>query len=323
MMPSQVRDEYQSAIQKAAYFDLPCSRIEIVGKDSRDFLNRVLTNHIKRLENKMGCYSCLCTSKGKILVDLYCYACKDYFVIDCDEGLKQKLIENLTRYIIFEDVMLKDVSKGWGGVMVIGPKSVVEINDILPLATLPDVDLSIQNIMDPPHILYITDSYWIIHKPLWGLNGYEIWVEQGGIKNLKRRLHIEELSEQTQEILRIESATPQYGLDMDEFNIPQEAQLMHALNFEKGCYVGQETIARLQNLGHVNKRLVLLRVKAEILPKPKTAIFTLDHKEAGWTTSSSYSPKYKSLISLGYIKYAFKDMKDFTINDKRAEVIIR
>ena len=118
---------------------------------------------------------------------------------------------------------------------------------------------------------------------------------------------------------RIEQFIPKYGIDFDENNIPQEAGLHHALNFEKGCYVGQETIARLHFRGHVNKFLCQFIITGQTVPEPQSKILNKEKIEIGFVTSSAWSPLYKSPVALGYLKYAYKDETEFWITSNMAK----
>jgi folate-binding protein YgfZ len=100
------------------------------------------------------------------------------------------------------------------------------------------------------------------------------------------------------EVMRVERGTPRFGLDMDERTIPLEANLQRAIHYQKGCYIGQEVIARATFRGHVNRHLVGLRFGAGSTPAPRTELFTGDRR-VGWVTSVVQSPRL-GLIGLGY-----------------------
>jgi folate-binding protein YgfZ len=102
-------------------------------------------------------------------------------------------------------------------------------------------------------------------------------------------------------ILRIEAGTPWYGVDMDEGNFPQEACLDDALHWQKGCYVGQEPVARIKYRGHVNKKLVGLKIAGNDLPEPDDKIFH-ESREVGHITSAVRSPHVGGPVALGYVR---------------------
>lgn len=210
--------------------------LEVFGKDARSFLNGLLTNDIQKLKLGEGCYTLICSPKGKILADLFCFCIEeDKFRIILSKELRQKVFDLFQKYIIIQEVEIQDFSGTW---------------DVL--------------------------------------------------ESLKSKI---EMSTEKREILRIESMVPKYGVDMDENTLPQEAGLYHALNFQKGCYIGQETIARLEHLGHVNKLLALIQLDKEV--KINSKIFSREGEEIGRITSECFSKKYKSFIALGYIRYSY------------------
>ncbi|OGQ17216.1 MAG: hypothetical protein A3B70_01335 [Deltaproteobacteria bacterium RIFCSPHIGHO2_02_FULL_40_11] len=119
-----------------------------------------------------------------------------------------------------------------------------------------------------------------------------------GIDAVKEKISFTEKEE-----LRIQMGVPKYGIDLTEENLPQEANLEDALNFQKGCYIGQEVIARLHNLGHVNKKLCVFQIEGNEIPPKDTKIF-LDTSEVGWITSACLSEDQK-IVALGYVKYQY------------------
>ena len=106
--------------------------------------------------------------------------------------------------------------------------------------------------------------------------------------------------------LRVEAGIPAYGVDMDESNIPIEAGLWDALDFEKGCYVGQEVVARIKWRGHVNWHLLGLLLDGDTVPKPGDEIFSGERK-IGRVTSGVFSPSLGKPIALGYLRREFKE----------------
>ena len=103
------------------------------------------------------------------------------------------------------------------------------------------------------------------------------------------------------EILRIEAGVPVFGRDMTEDTIPVEANLTDAISYTKGCYVGQEVIARLDARGHVNRRLMGLRLDGDALPQAGDVIVSPE-REVGWVTSAAFSPALQQPIAMGYIR---------------------
>ena len=317
--------------------------VEVKGGDSKKFLNGILTNNIQTLQPKTGCYSCLCTPKGKMIADLFCYNCpplqpggrsENYFGIDCSSKLKLTLLETLKKYIIFQKVELFDQTDKWGTCAVIGPK----VNGEKGLGDTQcwpwgfvrgphgntegqDPTLSLRANYDYDFVEWEGFKIWMIRKTMWGLPAFEMWVARDQLPSLKSKLNVPELDPETQEVLRIESATPLFGVDMDENTIPQEANLYTALSFNKGCYVGQEVIARLEHRGHVGKQLRSLKLEGDKIPQRGEKIFSEDGQEIGTVTSSCFSPKFSSPIALGYIRYASLSLKEVRIGNSTANFL--
>ncbi len=342
--------DYEHAIQDWGLLNLfsDTCLISVEGSDSRSFLNGLLTNNIKTLQKGMGCYTCVCSPKGKILADLFCYAVSDsFFILESRRELKNKILDLLKKYALNQKIKIREGAfhpeagnlAFWGGRGILGTQAHSWFQKVYPGCLLP-TDLSHEHFVPPDQNTEEPKGVWIKRKNMWGYPCYEIWrdctlewnwegewphQQVNPIEPEKYLSNLEDpsllISKSTQEILRIESKTPLYGVDMDENTIPQEANLFHALNFKKGCYVGQETIARLQNLGHVNKQLVLLKIEGnEEVPK-ESKIITQEGKEIGFITSQCFSPKYKSRIALGYIRYAHLGEKEFKIGQRSAKIL--
>ena len=147
-----------------------------------------------------------------------------------------------------------------------------------------------------------------------GEEGFDIYISSDGTDQTLWESFIKEGDQfqlrpfglDTMETLRIEAGIPIYGVDMNENTIPIEAGLWDALNFEKGCYVGQEVIARIKWRGHVNWHLVGFEIQGDDIPNRDSSIST-GEREIGYITSSAFSPGLKKIIALGYIRREFKE----------------
>jgi folate-binding protein YgfZ len=111
------------------------------------------------------------------------------------------------------------------------------------------------------------------------------------------------VSQEVEEILRIEAGIARYGVDMDETNVVTETNLDDAVSFTKGCYLGQEIIIRIKHRGHVAKKLTGLRFDTERRIEPGAVIRSRDEKEIGRVTSATFSPRLDTMVGLGYVRY--------------------
>jgi folate-binding protein YgfZ len=132
----------------------------------------------------------------------------------------------------------------------------------------------------------------------------------------------ETISAEALEVLRIEAAVPKWGVDMDESTIPNEAGLeARAVNYDKGCYIGQETIARIKTYGHVNRRLVQMVIGGESVPARGDTILA-EGREVGQVTSAVRSSRLGKPLALGYVRREFATAgAKLNWNNKTAEVL--
>lgn len=247
------------------------------------------------------------------MADFYGYAFENNLFLDCDASLIEKILAELNRYLMMEDVHFENVSDHDHGLVLMGDDIPHTVESLF--STVPEKKFKHHWVHTPSG-----EKFWVIRKDRWNYPAVEVWGKSNELNSFFHKYNFRTLSPEEKELLRIESMTPKYGIDMTEENIPQEANLYEALSFTKGCYVGQETIARLQNRGHVNKTLVLLKLSGENVPHPKTAITLENGEEVGFVTSSIFSKKFQSPIAMGYVKYIYKDQTVFKIGSQRAEL---
>jgi len=141
-------------------------------------------------------------------------------------------------------------------------------------------------------------------------DGFDLFVEQNDADNLRSTLAsagVEPVSGATAEVLRIEAGIPRYGVDMDETTIVTETNLDDAVSFTKGCYLGQEIIVRIKHRGHVAKKITGLIFPEKIEIENGAKILSVDDREIGRVTSSTFSPALNQTIALGYVKYDYRE----------------
>ena len=139
-------------------------------------------------------------------------------------------------------------------------------------------------------------------------DGFDLFVGANEVGNLRDSLieaGAQRVGLEALETLRIEAGIPRYGIDMDEMNVVTETNLDEAVSFTKGCYIGQEIIARIKYRGHVAKKLTGLIFESEIRLESGAKILSVEDKEIGRVTSSTFSPRLGRTIALGYLKYDY------------------
>jgi len=299
---SDPEEEYWTIKRTVGLADISnVGRLRITGKDRVSFLNGLLTNDVSQLKENSGQRSALLNSKGRVLADLHLYAQTDSLLIDTGESPASNVKEILDRFIITEDVQINDSTSDLVQMTVQGPKSSEAIKQVLGTDAY-DLKQFEQRGLGPSTIIARDrtgqSGYDIIlpdleAEPVWHgflLNGGEIGLNPVGSQAL--------------EILRLEAGYPKYAADMDENTIVLEAGFKDALNFTKGCYLGQEVVARATHIGRVNKQLVGLEIETKDSVQPRSKLMS-DGREAGFITSAAFSPGLGRVASLGYANREF------------------
>jgi folate-binding protein YgfZ len=289
--------EYEALTGKAAVIDLSFrSRVCLLGADRDKFLHGQVTNDILRLKVGEGAYAALVTAKGKMESDLFVYKLKDELLLDFEPGLTQRVIDRLNRYVIAEDVQIVDVAPHYGLLSIVGPNAA----NMLRSANLPVPEAALTWISSASD----SGEMYIANNLRFRGPAFDLFVPLDQMESTGRSLESTGTSWagfSALETLRIENGIPRYGVDMTENTLPQEAELQdRAISFSKGCYIGQEVIARIRTYGQVAKALRLLRVDGA-MPRPGSKIFA-GGKEVGFLTSAAHSPGRGGNVALGYIR---------------------
>ena len=266
----------QSDTADRLFFDLSSRvKLRVTGGDRVRFLNGQITNDIRKASETVAIEACVLNAKGKIDAHLFVHRNGDFFLIDTDPGLGPALRARLERYIIADDVQIEDVTAQFslfhamGGTELAFKSRIISANRFAP--------------------------------------GADIWCEVSQSDEVVREL-IKEFnycSDDCAEQLRIERGIPRWGRELTPEIIPVEANLeQRCIDYEKGCYIGQETISRMKMSGQRNKQLcgLVSLTGAGLTPKMRLAAGA-ERKDAGWITSASRSGGRE--IALGYIKRGF------------------
>ncbi|QDT65824.1 CAF17-like 4Fe-4S cluster assembly/insertion protein YgfZ [Calycomorphotria hydatis] len=250
--------------------------LRLTGKDSRKFLHNLTTNNILSLEPGTGCEAFVTNVKARCVGHVYVWATEDSLLLDSSPGQAQPLIEHLDRYIITEDVSIEDLTESTHGFYVSGPMP--EQFESL------DITARISSWFGlPGEYLLISDA----EAAQTFLNS----AEEGGLSRA---------SFAEWEAFRIQHVLPEYERDITEDHLaPEVGRNELAISYEKGCYLGQEPIARIRALGHVNRELRGLSIEGQVLPEVGAEIFAED-KKIGVVTSAAQTET--GGVALGYIR---------------------
>lgn len=300
--------EHQAVQETVALFDLSYrGKIQITGRDRVKFLQGILTQEISKVPIGQGTYAALLTLKGKMISDMRVLVSEDKVLIDTEGGIEKTVMETLSHYAKLSNVTLEDITESYGLLSLQGPKA----KALLEAWTGDDLtwseEFSHRERMIQSIPLRMTQSSRSFH------GGYDLLVLQEHLTTLWRlcmsfrdALHrgsqgIQAAGWTTLETLRIERGIPRFCSDMDEDTFPLEAGILNAISFEKGCYLGQEPVARMHFRGHPNRHLVGFELNGELIPSHGDKVFK-DEKEIGKITSAAISRKEQKPIALGYVR---------------------
>jgi tRNA-modifying protein YgfZ len=223
-------------------------KLALTGSEAKDFMQGQVTNDILGLTEGHGCYAAFLTHKGKMLGDMRVFDLGEELLLDCERVSLQELFNMIRRYKLGRDVELHKRTLELGLLSVIGP-------DAPKLAGDAEHDNARVTLGGASAVAVTTDV------------GVDLFFDAADRDAVRGALDFPDGDEAEAEIVRVEHGRPRYGLDLDDSVIPQEAGLNErAVSFTKGCYVGQETVARLYYRGKPNRRLLGLRLSEPVEP---------------------------------------------------------
>jgi folate-binding protein YgfZ len=297
-------NEYSALHNSALFFDRSDRmRMRISGPKAAELVTGMVTNDVSGLRPGEGQYAAALTAKGKIVADLRIFALDEGLLIDANSAAAVGWKEMVRKYVNPRIAPYHDLSAELSDIGVFGRTSrtvvakVTEIDD-KDLATLPHYG----------HISRSDDGSTIIvvRAPEMDAEGFEIFVPSARVEEIKTSLRAQGVAEgtfDTWEIARIESGRPSYGVDIDESTLPQEANFddLGAISYTKGCYIGQETVARVHFRGHVNRFLRKLRFVSRPAPPRGAELVDEGGKGIGDIRSVALSPRYGG-VGLGMVR---------------------
>ena len=286
--------------------------IRVTGGDRVRWLNGMVTNAIQDLGPGEGCYNFVLNAQGRIQGDLTAFAQPDDLLLETDRHRLPKLIATLDHFIIMDDVELSDISARRNGLALAGPRAAAVLQG-LGLSPGKLQALQLQTAMWQGAAVDVIRA----HGPL--VDRYELWADARTIERIGEELvaaGLVPVSPEALEDLRILEGTPRYGTDIRNSetarDLPQETGQGRALNFSKGCYLGQEIVERIRSRGAVHRTFTgfqldgSLPAAGTILTGPEPGA---DAKPAGELTSvaaielpEALSPSGEVRLALGYIR---------------------
>jgi folate-binding protein YgfZ len=291
-----LRSQFAAFMTGAAFYKLPGrAKIALAGGDRVRWLNGMVTNNVRDLPAGHGVYSFLLNPQGHILGDLYAYRRDDSILVDTDHSQLEKLLATFDRYIIMDDVEVADQSSHFAAVGIAGPAAREVLRKIGLAADLSPLQFA--------NTTWGQKSVTLVRRDTPKMESYEIWLPPEDADALFEELAAgaTPVSLDALELLRIATGLPRYGQDIRERDLPQETGQDRALNFSKGCYVGQEIVERIRSRGAVHRRFTGFLVEGQL---PEPGKFQKNGKDIGEVTSAAVLPLAGGDLSvaLGYIR---------------------
>jgi folate-binding protein YgfZ len=290
---------------------IPSGLLDVTGTDAAKFLHGQITNDVLAQKRRSSVNSCLLNNTGHLLSTLVVHRFdNDKFWIETPLETEETVQNTLNRFIVRERVSIKSISDEYSVVILFGNEigSQVDESDYGKWSSsLDDEEVSVFN---------RDDEIIRLHKRYHDSNGMGFIIRKEGMSILQNP-EISIMTESILHILRVESGIPAWGAELDESIIPLEAGLDSYISFTKGCYMGQEIIARIKSRGHTNRRLVKLKLNTKLEPgdvlwKDQESQDQNPHLKI---TSVTNSPD-EGWIALGYVRQELVDHKsDFVSKD--------
>jgi folate-binding protein YgfZ len=298
------RAEFAALVEDCGLYDLGWrARSRVSGRDRVRWLNGMVSNNIRELPAGRGNYNFVLNPQGHILGDLYVFNRGDCFLAETERAQFEKLLNLLRRYIIMDQVELADINEEFTGLGVHGPAA-------------PTV-LEKAGLEGPlPQSMELTEAVWNGHRVLvtrvenstapGGAKAFELWVapsEASGLWEALAAAGAMPIGMEALEMFRVVAGIPRYGVDVRERDLPQETGQTQALNFAKGCYIGQEIVERIRSRGNVHRSFTGFVIEGAA-PAVGSKV-SVGGKEVGEITTALAVPESTGgtrVLALGYIR---------------------
>jgi folate-binding protein YgfZ len=303
-------EHYNAATEAAAVTELDLfGVVKLTGPDRVSWLQGMITNDVEKLPAGAGCYAAHLTPQGKIVAQIRVFKDEDALWLLLERAVIPKLIAAFDKLLIMEDVQIADVSDQYSVLGLLGRQAGPALTSWLG---------------KPPEIqgLYSHRKFDDIRVTVSQF-GYEVWIPRAQTDTVLRvfaALGATAVDHGTWDVLRTEAGIPIYGVDIDETTtMPELGE--NGISYEKGCYIGQEVVAKVKYIGHVNRRFVGLLISGSDLPEMKCAI-RKGGRDVGYITTALLSPRFNQPIALGFVsRAAYAPGTDVEVGPATARIV--
>ena len=316
--PQKMEDNFQaeySAVRETGigFYAPKRGLIEVSGGEAVMFLNGLITNDVKKIGEYSWMLAAFPNAQGRLLALVRVLLVGDRFLFDTDFAAYEKVLQNLSRFTLAGDFKVNDLTENYSCVSVRGREvqsSRFKVQGLEFPASENEISVGEFN----------GEKIFVIRAVR--ASGLDFFVPKtqaekftGELKNLGAVA----VSDETLEVLRVENGEPVYGVDMDETTVVLETGLDEAVSFQKGCYIGQEIIARIHFRGHVAQKLTGLSLEETATAGDE--LKSADGKNAGKITSVTFSPALEKNIALAFVRYDYlAEGTELKVNDSNAAV---
>ena len=278
-------------------------RIEVGGAEAVQFLNGLVTNDVKALETGAWMRAAFPNVQGRLIAEARVLRLgADRFLFDTEAATHESVLKTLGRFTLAGDFRVTDLTAETALISVQGARAADVISAALSSAAARAGRSRVHVAEWNGQALQVIRATWTAE------DGFDLFVGGAEAVSLWDALAASgarPVGFDALDVLRIEAGVPAYGVDMDETNVVLEAAPDDAVSFTKGCYIGQEIIARIRWRGHVAKKLTGLSLDGRGGVGRGDKIMAADGKEIGRLTSVTFSPRLSRLVALGYVKYDY------------------
>jgi folate-binding protein YgfZ len=297
-----VADEYLALQEGAGLLDLSHRQLlRITGRDRRSWLHGQVTQEVNALPDGRGAYSTIMTPQGKLVSDLRIFALPDALWLDAPAGTAQPLAEYLERFLIMERAEIEDLTDRWALLSLQGPLAPCAIACLFGQEARHMERWAVQSLTFQGETALVTRSEQC------GEDGYDIFVPAGpapalwaALSQSRRSFAVHSVGWEAFNLRRVEAGIPWWGAELDSTLMPLEARLDRAISLHKGCYVGQEIVARIDARGHVNNLLAGFLVHGAA--PAFGALVLREGRRVGRIASVVHSPRLNRLVALGFLR---------------------
>ncbi len=301
----QATPGYRALREGVAWMDLSTrGKFRATGEDRARLLHAMTTNHIEQMHPGEGCYAFFLNAQGRILGDANILCFEDSLLLDTEPETRVKLFEHLERYIIADDVTIEDRTAQIATIAIEGPEAASALQAMgapVPLA---------------PYAWVAWGNRTVARLSSTGPIGFFVFLPAADKDSFLRGLTFPTATSEDAQTVRIENAHPRYGVEITDRNLIQETGQLHAVHYQKGCYLGQEIVERVRSRAQIHR--VLRRIEIDTADPPLAGAKT-DQLEIA---SAAFSPAFQKTVALAYVRTPFAELgTELTVDGARAVVV--